>query len=455
MKLTDRKKSLAGAQLTDLVHIVKTGDTSQNSAGSSFKIEMGDYKNLFSFNGGTITGSTVFTNNVTVNTLSATTISTNSIVTNTLSATTYLGLPKDIYVTGGTYSSGTAVFRNNTGGTFSVSGFSTGGASSLYWSGGTGTNSIIALGGNNIASGNNSLAEGFNTTASGFSSHAEGIYTEALGINSHAEGEYTKSIGQSSHSEGQASEAIGLGSHAEGSQTKSIGEYSHAEGLQTIASGQSSHVEGDLTEANGDVSHAGGYQSVANGLGSFIHGYNSQVNGDYSIVLGREITGDTADTTYVDNLNIKTVPIGTPVNNLGVDADGRVVVGSNGLKVEVVKTSNTWVRNTQITVPASLPTGSVIISVTPTIECAVANNGYQVGDIVSVATVEPNDSGGIAANGIGIQFRADTFAGSYIKANIEGKIYIPTAYILENNPAGVFDLSTTTQWVLRFVIVYI
>src|SRR5882757_9306959 len=32
----------------------------------------------------------------------------------------------DVFVTGGTYSNGTAVFENNTGRTFSVSGFSTG-----------------------------------------------------------------------------------------------------------------------------------------------------------------------------------------------------------------------------------------------------------------------------------------------------------------------------------------
>ena len=43
----------------------------------------------------------------------------------TLSATTYYGLPTDIRVTGGTYSAGTATFTNNTGGTFSVTGFST------------------------------------------------------------------------------------------------------------------------------------------------------------------------------------------------------------------------------------------------------------------------------------------------------------------------------------------
>ena len=44
---------------------------------------------------------------------------------NTISATTYQNLPTDVRVTGGTYSSGTATFTNNTGGTFSVTGFST------------------------------------------------------------------------------------------------------------------------------------------------------------------------------------------------------------------------------------------------------------------------------------------------------------------------------------------
>jgi hypothetical protein len=43
----------------------------------------------------------------------------------TISATTYQNLPLDVFVTGGTYNAGTAVFANNTGGTFSVSGFST------------------------------------------------------------------------------------------------------------------------------------------------------------------------------------------------------------------------------------------------------------------------------------------------------------------------------------------
>lgn len=47
---------------------------------------------------------------------------------------------QDTYVTGGTYNAGTAVFTNNTGGTFSVTGFSTGGGT---FSGGTVTGPTI------------------------------------------------------------------------------------------------------------------------------------------------------------------------------------------------------------------------------------------------------------------------------------------------------------------------
>jgi hypothetical protein len=64
--------------------------------------------------------------------ISAATVQTGGVVLNSngltatsISATTYLGLPTDIRVTGGTYSAGTATFTNNTGGTFSVTGFST------------------------------------------------------------------------------------------------------------------------------------------------------------------------------------------------------------------------------------------------------------------------------------------------------------------------------------------
>ncbi len=57
--------------------------------------------------GGTVTGDTIFNQGLTAT---------------TISASTYLGLPLDVYVTGGTYSGGTITFTNNSGGTFPVSG---------------------------------------------------------------------------------------------------------------------------------------------------------------------------------------------------------------------------------------------------------------------------------------------------------------------------------------------
>lgn len=193
----------------------------------------------------------------------------------------------DVFVTGGTYNAGTATFTNNTGGTFNVTGFSTGGTGTSYWSAGTGTNAIATINGNNIASGNDSIAMGSNTIASGNYSHAEGRFSQAIGVASHAEG---------------------------------FGGY---------ASGDYSHVEGNGSNAHGIASHAGG-SSIASGNYSFVHGNNSQANGNTTIVLGSNITGTTDDTTYVDFLNIKSIPTGTPINNLGYDALGNVIVGTTG-----------------------------------------------------------------------------------------------------------------------------
>lgn len=259
----------------------------------------------------------------------------------------------DTYVTGGTFNAGTAIFTNNTGGTFNVTGW--------RFSGGTGLNSQATVNGNNLASGTYSTAEGLNTiasgnlgshtegsstTASGPASHAEGLWNIASGNYAHAEGANNKALGTSSHVEGQnnvvsastfgahaegdGTIASGTAAHSEGTLTVAGGSFSHAQGWGSRAIGEWSHAGGLFSEANGDGSFASGNQAIANGSYSFIHGTGSTVNGNYSIVLGRGITGNTADTTYVDSLNIKTIPAGTPINNLGYDAAGRVVQGTTG-----------------------------------------------------------------------------------------------------------------------------
>ena len=122
--------------------------------------------NFLPLSGGTVSGGTQFTVGLTANTISATTYQnlppttfsggtvtgptnfTNGLTANTISATTYQNLPTDIRVTGGTYSAGTISFTNNTGGTFSVTGLTTGSTSTvsgnfLPLSGGTVTGSTI------------------------------------------------------------------------------------------------------------------------------------------------------------------------------------------------------------------------------------------------------------------------------------------------------------------------
>ena len=70
------------------------------------------------------TPSLVFTNN-SGGTTTLSNIRLSAVTATTISATTYQNLPIDIRVTGGTYSNGTTTYRNNTGGTFTVTGLTT------------------------------------------------------------------------------------------------------------------------------------------------------------------------------------------------------------------------------------------------------------------------------------------------------------------------------------------
>jgi hypothetical protein len=182
--------------------------------------------------------------------------------------------------------------------------------------------------------GDNSHTEGLLTTAIGQSSHAEGARTTAIGAYSHAEGESTTASTTYTHAEGYETIASGSASHAEGAQTTALGIQSHAEGGLTIAGGDYSHAEGFRTTASGFASHAGGSGTTAFGITSFVHGSGSTAVGHYSIVLGRGITGNTDDTTYVDKLNIKTVGAGPGATDIGVDANGNVVNQASDLRLK-------------------------------------------------------------------------------------------------------------------------
>jgi hypothetical protein len=158
-KLTTRTLA-SGVTGTDLIHIVITGDTSQDPDGSSYKatiqqvfdaypsvsITGGTYNSGTGtititnstggtvsitgitsgsvFTGGTVPGATIFNNGVTANTMSASTLFVNGVQ-----------ITGDTYVTGGTFNIDSITFTNNQGGTFIVTGITTGSGS--VFTGGT------------------------------------------------------------------------------------------------------------------------------------------------------------------------------------------------------------------------------------------------------------------------------------------------------------------------------
>ncbi len=174
-----------------------------------------------------------------------------------------------------------------------------------------------------------------------WSSGSTGVYSikvvndsnnDATGDYAYSEGVATTASNTGAHAEGNLSTASGVFSHAQNYNTIAQGEVSHAEGEQTTAIGIASHSEGSFTTAQGNYSHAGGTQTIAIGERSFVHGTNSVTISDDTIVLGANITGYTANRTYVDGLNIKDLANGNFVTNIGLDENGYVVSDASNLR---------------------------------------------------------------------------------------------------------------------------
>jgi len=307
--LTDRTLA-TGVTPNDLIHIVITGDTSQNPAGSSFKATMGQVLDLI--NPTTITGGTYnpITGDITFTNSSGGTFVVTGLVTGYTNTA----------VTAFTYNNSNSftIFEND-GSTYSasinvVTGMTYNGFLQSTGSTASGLNSFAF--GNNVTSlGNNSFSQGFGTISSGASSHAEGRATTSIGDFSHAEGFGTQSIGGYSHSEGEVTISIGLGSHAEGENTTSVGSGSHAEGSGTTTYGNFSHSEGLGTITNGDYQHTQGqFNFTSSTQSAFIIGNGTSDSNRSNLVFAAgnqfDIYGDllVTGTTSADTIVITSTP---------------------------------------------------------------------------------------------------------------------------------------------------
>jgi hypothetical protein len=283
--LTDRTLA-PSVSLTDLVHVVITGDTSQNPAGSSYKAQLGQITSLIT----------------------------------------------PLSITGGTYNptNGVVTFTNSSGGTFDVSGFTTGFTAVevtgftyndsntfsiletdatiltasinvvtgmtfngfLRTSGST-TSGLysFAFGSNLTSSGDYSFSQGLNNTSSGNYSHVEGRGSTSSGSYSHAEGKGTDSSGSDSHAEGANTISSGVSSHAEGDGTESFGANSHSEGQNTLANAKGSHAEGSGTTTYGEYSHSEGLGTITNGQFQHVQGqFNLTASTQSAFIIGNGVT---------------------------------------------------------------------------------------------------------------------------------------------------------------------
>jgi len=210
-KLTTRSLA-SGVTLNDLIHIVITGDTSQDSAGSSYKAKLSQLVPLF-------------------------------------------GGSPDVFVTGGTYSNvtGTATFRNTTGGTFNVSGFTTGTTipTEIFVTGGTSNSTGGTMTFTNTTGGTFTVTG----TTRPFSGGSGNCITSFYTNNIHA---CTDEITVHNRVQSTGSDAQNTLSFAFGNNVKALNNYTHAEGNGTIASGTTSHSEGSGTTSFGSFSHSEG-----------------------------------------------------------------------------------------------------------------------------------------------------------------------------------------------------
>ena len=236
---------------------------------------------------------------------------------------------QDTFVTGGTYNSITTSldFDGTVGFTpFSVDVSSLTGSTetpNLVWSGGS--------------SGNYSVKQITDTTT-----NATADYAVATNRNTLASGVASFAGGTSTTASGDNSSTFGDGNTASTTCSFAIGK-------NTNSSGTSSFTMGRGTSSSGSNSYAGGSGTIVTGNNSFIHSNSSLLTGLNSVLLGGEdLTGTTDNTVFVPYLNINNVDVGTPINNLAVDSDGKVIIGTNGNNV-FVNSGNANVATQQLT----------------------------------------------------------------------------------------------------------
>ena len=189
---------------------------------------------------------------------------------------------------------------------------------------------------------NSSIYE-FSTILGGLNNNSNAPYGSILGgCNNTILGSYSSVVGGDNNITFSDSSVIGGGTDNQSYSTYGTigggsGNKIYLDGA-TIAGGQNntaieynSSVGGGFgNTVVGGCSFVVGNSNVVSGATSFVLSNGSTLNANNSVILGgSSIVGSSDNTVYVPQLNISTLNTGTTVNNLGIDSNGFVIVGTD------------------------------------------------------------------------------------------------------------------------------
>lgn len=191
--------------------------------------------------------------------------------------------------------------------------------------------------------------------------------------------------------------------------------------------------------------------NTTSGTGLLVAGGASATGFNY---VGQNNTVNTFTVDKLGNITGNTFVKTGGTSSQYLMADGSVSTASAGIQSVII--TGGWAINQGYVVDTTIGTGKTIISITSTLICTVANNGYSIGDIVTISPTQANDSGGLADSGVSVRYRADT--SDRFTFNVNDRIDIPNCYNGGVGTSGAITdpiSASSAQWNMRHVILYI
>ena len=285
----------------------------------------------------------------------------------------------DVYVTGGTLSTGTITFTNNTGGTFTVTGFTDG-----LWEVGTGSGSLQTAGNGADASGLDSIAIGLSAIATGTTSMAIGAGAEALADSANA-------FGDGASVDGANSTAIGSNAFVQGINSTAIGNSASVISANTITLG---NVSVTATTFNGSLMPFYNSAEQPGRVGEFLTSQGAGVAPKWTssiYVTGGTYSSGTTTFTNVTGGTFTVTGLTTGAINLGsenifVSKDGNDSTGTNQDISKAFKTISGATAKAVNLTPSATNIINIIVLPGTYIEDVTINTSF-----INIITFTPNE----------------------------------------------------------------